>query len=105
MAYVYQVSFDISPERQTELEVGSSLERVLGFLRVLLPAEPGYTTARAIYSLDFPDRIRVMVESVWDHWEDLETHRKSTLAEDKILREFADLLPEMLEIRTFREVD
>ena len=87
------------------MEVGSSLERVLGFLRVSLPAEPGYTTARAVYSLDLPDRIRVVVESVWDHWEDMETHRKSALAEDKILREFADLVPEMLEARTFREVD
>ena len=32
-------------------------------------------------------------------------HRRSSLAEDKILREFADLTPEMLEVRTFREVD
>ncbi len=105
MAYVYQVSFDIPIDRQDELEVGSSLERVLGFLRVMLPAEPGYTTARAIYSLDLPERVRIVVESVWDHWEDLQTHRKSALAEDKILREFAYLAPEMLDIRTFREVD
>lgn len=105
MAYVYQVSFDIPPDRQDELEVGSSLERVLGFLRVILPAEPGYTTARAVYSLDMPGRIQIVVESVWDHWEDLHTHRQSTLAEDKILREFAYLTAEMLEIRTFREVD
>jgi hypothetical protein len=105
MAYVYQVSFDISPEHQSELEVGSSLERVLGFLRVILPSEPGYTTARAVYSLNLPDRTRVIVESVWDHWEDMETHRRSALAEDKILREFSLLTPEMLEIRTFREVD
>jgi hypothetical protein len=105
LAYVYQVSFDIPPERQAQLEVGSSVERVLGFLRVSLPAAPGYMTARAVYSLDLPDRIRVVVESVWDHWEDMETHRQSALAEDKILREFADLMPEMLEARTFREVD
>ena len=105
MAYVYQVSFDIPIDRQDELEVGSSLERVLGFLRVILPAEPGYTTARAIYSLDLPGRVRIVVESVWDHWEDLQTHRQSALAEDKILREFAYLNPEMLDIGTFREVD
>ena len=41
MAYVYQVSFDIPPDRQDEIEVGASLERVLGFLRVILPSEPG----------------------------------------------------------------
>ena len=105
MAYVYQVSFDISPTRQHELETGSSLERVLGYLRTVLPGEPGFTTARAVFSLDLPDRTRVLVESVWDHWEDLETHRKSALAEEKILREYSHLSPEMLEIRTFQEVD
>ena len=105
MAYVYQVSFDLPPERRADLEVGSSLERVLGFLRSVLPAEPGYTTTRAVYSLDLPDRVSVVVESVWDHWEDMETHRRSAMAEDKILREFGHLAPEMLRIRTFREVD
>ena len=105
MAYVYQVTFDIPPDREDELEVGSSLERVLGFLRVNLPAEPGFTSARAVYSLDLPDRIRIVVQSVWDHWEDLKTHSLSALAEDKILREFAYVTPEMLEVRTFREVD
>ena len=105
MAYVYQVSFDIPPQRQADLEIGSPLERVLGYLRTLLPSEPGFTTARAVYSLDLPERTRVVVESVWDHWEDLENHRRSTTAEDKILREFSHLSPEMLEIRTFREVD
>ena len=105
MAYVYQVSFDISPTRQYELETGSSLERVLGYLRTVLPDEPGFTTARAVFSLGLPDRTRVVVESVWEHWEDLETHRKSALAEDKILREYSHLSPEMLEIRTFQEVD
>jgi hypothetical protein len=105
MAYVYQVGFDISPEHKSELEIGSSLERVLALMRVLLPAEPGYTTARAVYSLETPGPTRVVVESVWDHWEDLVIHRRSSLAEDKILREFADLTSEMLEVRTFREID
>jgi hypothetical protein len=105
MAYVYQVSFGIAPQLKGELEVGASLERVLGMLRVMLPAEPGYTTSRAIYSLEDPQRIQVVVESVWDHWEDLVSHRQSSLAEDKILREFADLTPDMLDISAFREVD
>jgi hypothetical protein len=105
MAYIYQVSFDLPPERQADLVTGSQLERVLGYLRTAQPDEPGFTTARATYSLDLPDRIRVIVESVWDHWEDLENHRKSKLAEDKILKEFSHLSPDQLEIRTYREVD
>jgi hypothetical protein len=33
MAYVYQVSFDIRPDQMNELQIGASLERVLGYLR------------------------------------------------------------------------
>jgi hypothetical protein len=88
MAYVYQVSFDIHPEQMNELEIGASLERVLSYLRALLPGEAGYITSRAMSSLDDLDRTHVIVQSVWDHWEDLSRHRQSSLAEDKVLSEF-----------------
>ncbi len=42
MAYFYQVSFNISSDDMTELEIGSTLERVIGYLKTLLPSEPGY---------------------------------------------------------------
>ena len=105
MAYIYQVSFDIRPDQMTELEIGASLERVIGYLRTLLPSEPGYISAQAISSLDDPDRTRVIVQSVWDYWNELEQHRQSSLAEDKVLSEFephvslADLT-----VRVYQEV-
>jgi hypothetical protein len=88
MAYVYQVSFDIRPEQMSQLEIGASLERVLGYLRALLPSEVGSITSRVMSSLDYPDRTHVIVQSVWDSWEDLARHRGSSLAEDKVLSEF-----------------
>jgi hypothetical protein len=88
MAYLYQVSFDIRPAQMRELEIGASLERVLAYLRALLPGEAGYITSRAMSSLEDPDRTHVIVQSVWDRWEDLARHRQSSLAEDKVLREF-----------------
>ena len=88
MAYVYQVSFDIRPEQMGQLEIGASLERVLAYLRALLPSEAGYITSRAMSSLDYPERTHVIVQSVWDSWEDLARHRRSSLAEDKVLSEF-----------------
>ena len=88
MAYVYQVTFDIRLEQMNELEIGASLERILAYLRALLPGETGYITSRAMSSLNVPDRTHVIVQSVWDHWEDLARHRRSSLAEDKVLREF-----------------
>ena len=88
MAYVYQVSFDIRPDQMSELEIGASLERVLAYLRSLLPGEAGHITSRAMYSLDVPDRTHLVFQSVWDTWDDLEAHRQSSLAEEKVLTEF-----------------
>jgi len=105
MAYVYQVGFDILPDQMSELEIGASLERVLGYLRVLLPSEPGYTSSWAMTSLDDPDRTHVIVQSMWDRWEDLVQHRQSSLAEDKVLGEFSPHVALAdLGVRTYREI-
>jgi hypothetical protein len=88
MAYIYQVSFDIRPDQMDELQIGASLERVLGYLRALLPNDPGHVSSRAMYSLDLSDRTDLVVESVWETWDDLVAHRKSSLAEDKVVTEF-----------------
>jgi hypothetical protein len=88
MAYIYQVSFDIEPDQMDQLQIGGALERVLGYLKMLLPVDDGYITARAMSSLDLPDRTHLVFESIWEHWQDLEAHRNSQLAENKILTEF-----------------
>jgi quinol monooxygenase YgiN len=106
MAYVYQVSFDIRPDQMSELEIGASLERVLGYLRVLLPSEPGFTSARALYSLEHRDKTHLIFQSVWDDWEDLEQHRRSSLAEDKVLTEFQPHVTlDDLSVHAYQEVD
>lgn len=93
MAYIYQVHFVIEPEQMDQLEIGASLERVLGYLRTLLPSQVGYITARAMYSLDIPDETRLIFQSIWESWEDVSAHRGSSLLEDKILVEFEPHVP------------
>lgn len=88
MAYVYQVGFDIRPDQMSELQIGASLERVLAYLRTLLPSEPGYITARAMHSVDVPGSTHLVFQSVWEGWDDLENHHRSSLSEDKVLTEF-----------------
>jgi hypothetical protein len=88
MAYIYQVGFDIRRDQAAELQVGASLEKALAYLCTLLPGEPGHINSRALSSLDIPDRTHVLFESTWETWEDVEAHRRSSLAEDKILTEF-----------------
>ena len=107
MAYIYSVSFDIAPDKMEELQIGASLERTLGYLRTLLPSETGFLTARAMYALnrDEDGEIDLIFQSVWDRWEDLQAHRKSSLAEDKVLREFAPHVElEDLRVRIYEEV-
>ncbi|NPV08567.1 MAG: hypothetical protein HPY83_11490 [Anaerolineae bacterium] len=88
MAYVHQVSFYIGPEQMSELQIGAALERVLAYLRSLLPSQPGFITARALYSVDIPDRQHLIFQSQWELWEDLLAHAESGLAEGKVLVEF-----------------
>jgi hypothetical protein len=88
MAYVYRVGFDIEREQMTQLEIGGSLERVLGYLRTLLPSEAGFIQARAMHSLDHEGPIHLIFESTWVSWADLEAHQQSSLLEDKVLTEF-----------------
>lgn len=93
MAYVYQVTFNIDPEQMEQLEIGASLERVLGYLRTLLPSQIGFIAARAMVSLDMPDVRHLVFQSVWDTWDDVSAHRRSSLLEDKVLKEFEPHVP------------
>jgi heme-degrading monooxygenase HmoA len=106
MAYMYSVRFNIGPDMMDELEIGAALERVLGYLRALLPGEPGFTTVRALHSVDSEKGVAVLVESVWQTWDDLVGHRESSLSEDKVLKEFE---PHVeigdLDVRVYEEVD
>ena len=88
MAYIYEVSFDIPTDQISQLEIGTPLERVIGYLRTMLPSEPGYITSRAMYSIDVPDNTNLVIQCVWETWEDLKNHKDSSLAEQKTLLEF-----------------
>ncbi|MGE4554006.1 MAG: hypothetical protein AB7D57_12910 [Desulfovibrionaceae bacterium] len=104
MAYIHQISFEIDREQLGMLGIGSPLQRVLGFLRIQLPSSEGFITSRARYALTPGKRVLVEVESVWEHYGDLERHRASQIAEDKVMLEFGDGLSD-LKIQEFAEVD
>jgi hypothetical protein len=88
MPYIYEISFEIDTNKLEELKIGASLERVLGYLRTLLPSEKGYITSRALYTVENDGDTRVVFWSEWEEWGDLECHRSSPLLEEKILEEF-----------------
>jgi hypothetical protein len=105
MAYIYQVSFDIHPSQMSELQIGASLERVLAYLRTLLPSEPGYITSQAMHSVDVPSSTHLVFQSMWEGWDDLENHRGSSISEDKVLAEFKPHVElQDLTVRVYEEV-
>ena len=105
MTYIYQVYFDIEPEQMNQLEIGASLERVLGYLRTLLPSQIGFISARAMYSLDIPEKTHLVFQSIWETWDDIDAHRHSSLLENKILDEFEPHVPlENLVAHVYEEV-
>lgn len=105
MPYVYEVAFDIPPERMTDLQIGRSLQRTAGYLKVRLPSRPGFITSEAEYSVDDPSITRVVFRSEWSDWEDVERHRVSSLQEDKVLAEFEPHLnAESMTVRSYAKV-
>ncbi len=105
MAYIYEMSFDINSDQLDALKIGASLERVLGYLRTLLPSETGYVTTRALYSVENEEETHIVFLSEWEEWEDLEQHKKSPLLEDKIIKEFDPHIKlEHLSTRVYNEV-
>jgi heme-degrading monooxygenase HmoA len=105
MAYTYQVKFKIKEEQREQLRIGANLEKIIGYLRTLLPGEPGFISVRGMHSMNIPGPTRVVVQSTWDLWEDLLLHQKSGLAEQKVLVEFGPHIAfEDLVMQIYKEV-
>ena len=106
MAYTYQMSFYIEPTQMNQLQIGEALETAIGYLRALLPSEPGFITARDMRSIDLQDRIHLILESEWNEWADLKRHREqSYLEEDHLLTHFKPHIDlEEIETHIYEEI-
>ena len=88
------------------LSIGASVERTIGYLKILLPGEYGFISARGMRSIDKSDKTQVIFETVWDRWEDFENHCKSNVVEEKVLAEFDPYISmDMIRTHIFEEVD
>lgn len=106
MPYIYEVSFNVPREKMTEIEIGQSLERLVGYMKVRLPAQRGFVFSDAFYSVDDPEMLRVVMRSEWSDWTDVENHRESSaLVEDEAFEQFSPhVSPSDITIRTYAEV-
>ena len=105
MPYVYEVSFDIGADQMSELEIGQSLERLVGYMKTRLPSQRGFVYAHAVYSVDDPANIHVVTRSEWSDWSDLTLHCNTTLVEDRLFEEFEPHVPrDKITVRRYAEV-
>lgn len=105
MPYVYEVSFNIRHDQMSQLEIGQSLERLVGYLKIRLPVQSGFVVADAWYTVDDPDVTRVVARSEWGDWADVEEHRASSILEDHLFEEFGPHVhKDNVTIRTYAEV-
>lgn len=104
MPYVYEVSFDVPSAKLSEPQVSESLQRLAGFLKVRLPFQTGFVFADAVYSIDDPEKTRVVTRSVWTDWEDIRRHRDAAVVEDQVVQEFDPHVDrDAITVRTYAE--
>ncbi len=105
MSYVYEISFDIPANQMDQLKMGKSLQRVIGYLKALLPGVQGFQTARGMYSLDRPDTTHIVFHSVWEDAHIMQEHQNSRLAEEKVIAEFDPYVErKSITVRVYDEV-
>ncbi len=106
MPYIYEVSFNVPREKMTELEIGQSLERLVGYMKVRLPSQRGFVFSDAFYSVDDPAGLRIVMRSEWSDWTDLQNHcNSSALVEDQAFEQFAPhVSSEDITVRKYAEV-
>jgi hypothetical protein len=105
MPYLYEVSFDIRQDQMSQLEIGRTLERLVGYLKIRLPVQNGFVLADAWYSVDEPNKTRIVARSEWSDWADVVEHRASSILEDHLFEEFdPHVNKDSVTIRTYAEV-
>jgi len=105
MPYMYEVSFDIPHQKMDELEIGKSLERLVGYMKVRLPSQRGFVFANAAYSVDDSAKTHIVMRSEWSDWTDIVNHRKAVVLEDHIFEQFEPHINrEEITVRMYAEV-
>lgn len=105
MPYSYEVSFNIRSDQMSQVEIGQSLDRLVGYLKIRLPVQQGFVFANAWYSVDDPEKMRIVARSEWGDWLDVERHRKSEILEDHLFEEFEPhISKDDITVRTYAEV-
>ena len=61
----------------------------------------GHVSSRTLYSLDRADMVHIIMESMWETWDDLVHHRDSDHDEFKYVSEWAPDLAHGVEVHVY----
>jgi hypothetical protein len=67
------------------LDIGEQLEALAASVRSDLPGEPGLISAIEMHSFDEEAPVRVIFQSIWESWVDLQRHIGSDLDAQELL--------------------
>ena len=77
--YIYQTQIELTQDQAAELDMGEEIEVLAASIRWGLPAQPGLVSALEMHSFDEEAPVRVIFQSVWETWSDLQRHLGSDL--------------------------
>jgi len=103
--YIYQTQIELSQEQAAQLDMGEAIETLAASVRSALPGQPGLVSAIEMHSFDEEAPVRVIFQSVWESWSDLQRHLDFYLNAQRMLEEWgADFLATPPESQIFRQI-
>jgi hypothetical protein len=103
--YIYQTQIELTQDQAGELDMGEEIEALAASIRWGLPAQPGLVSALEMHSFDEEAPVRVIFQSVWETWSDLQRHLGSNLDAQLLLESWGEsFLTKPPESQIFRQI-
>ena len=103
--YIYQTQIELTQDQAAELDMGEEIEALAASVRWALPGQPGLISATEMHSFDEDAPVRVIFQSIWESWSDLQRHLGSDLNAHRLLETWGKgFLAKPPESQIFRQV-
>jgi hypothetical protein len=103
--YIYQTQIELTQEQAGQLDMGEEIEALAASVRLELPGQPGLVSAVEMHSFDEDAPVRVIFQSIWESWADLQRHLGSGLNAQTMLEEWGEgYLTKPPESQVFRQI-
>jgi hypothetical protein len=103
--YIYQTQIELTQDQAAELDIGEELEALAASVRWGLPGQPGLISAVEMHSFDEDAPVRLIFQSIWESWADLQRHLGSALDAQLLLATWGKgFLTKPPESQIFRQI-